>query len=149
MSQQRPSPRQAVVAFIGSMSGTITTALGAFIAGGGSAWDAEDAIYAFRDLNATDRPTWLTLETTLANRADPEAALTFVEGLAAAAAQGQPPNPSSGSEADVLAIWSTHLLTNSARRARLRALSRVIASRENPDILLAGLVAAAGAYPAV
>lgn len=149
MSQQNPSPRKAVVAFGVPMSQTIINALGVVIANNGSPWDAEDMIYACRDHAQADRATWATLETLLAGRADPEEALLFIESIAANVIQGQPPNPSSGTESEVLECWGAHALTAPARRARLRALSRLVADRSSPGVLLAALVAAAEALPAV
>lgn len=148
MTQQNPSPRKAVVAFGVPMNQTIINALGGVLASGGTPWDAEDAVYAFRDHAVADRPTWLALETALAGRADPEAALVLAESLANGATEGQPPNPSQGTEADVIALFEAHALTANSRKARVRALSRVVANREQPSAVLAALVAAVGSLAA-
>ena len=147
MSQQNPSPRKAVVAFGVTMNQTIINALGALIMADGSAWDAEDALYAYRDHAQADRDSWYDLELSLSNRLDAEAALTLAEGLAAGVAQGQPANPTSGTEDQVLDCWSVHTMTDSTRRERVRALSRVVASRESPSAVLAALTAAVAALP--
>lgn len=147
MSQQSPSPRKAVVAFGVTMTQTIINALGALIMADGSAWEAEDALYAYRDHASADRDPWYDLEASLANRLDPEAALALAEGLAAGVAQGQPANPTSGTEGQVLDCWAVHTLTDSTRRERVRALSRVVASRESPSAVLAALTAAVEALP--
>lgn len=152
MTQQNPAPRHAVAVGFGvPMNSTILAALGLLLIDAVEAsgrWDAEDSIYAFRDHAATDREAWVALETALATRADPEAALELAEGLANGAPQGQPPNPTNGTEAQVLAIWGAHALTAPARRARVRALSRVVADRTSPAAVLAALAAAVDALPA-
>lgn len=147
MSQQNPSPRKAVIAFGVSMSQSIINALGALIAESGSAWDAEDSLYAYRDHAQADRAPWYALEQALSNRLDPEEALTLAEGLAAGVEQGQPANPSSGTEQQVLDCWGVHTMTNSTRRERVRALSRLVASRQSPSAVIAALTAAVSALP--
>lgn len=149
MSQQNPSPRKAVVAFGVPMSQTIINALGALSMADGSAWDAEDAIYAYRDHAQADRDPWYDLEHTLSNRLDAEEALALAEGLAAGVEQGQPANPSPGTEDQVLDCWGVHAMTHSTRRERVRALSRLVASRQSPSAVLAALTAAVVALPQV
>lgn len=147
MTQQKPSPRQAVISFGVPMSQSIIVALGALISADGSPWEAEDSLYALRDHSPLNRPLWVALELAIQSKADPEQALSLAESTAAGMTEGQPPNPTSGTESDVIAVWDAHRATASSRRARLRALSRVIANRVSPDFVLAALQAGVDSLP--
>lgn len=148
MSQQNPSPRKAVVAFGVPMTQLIINNLGAFIANDGTPWEAEDAIYAYRDHSPADREAWHELETLLSTRLEIGPAMALVEGLANGGPPGQPPNPTSGTEDQVLEIWAVHLQTPQEYRERMRALSRKVATRDLPSAVLAALTAAVTALPA-
>lgn len=147
MTQQNPSPRAAVTEFIGATFPSTLLSLMQQFATSGTRWDGEDSILAFKYHTVANRQAWLDLEAALASKVDPEAALAAAELLMSGSAPGGDPLPTMGTEADVQALWTVHLLTAPVRRVRVRALSRLVSGSEFPDDALASLSAAVAGLP--